>query len=345
MVVPDTAGLLSDESADVVILTALAKEQRAVVAALGPTEQLRWLGGDLYRGRVGPYRVIALAPMGMGNTAAGVATQQAIDVWNPLRLLLVGIAGGAATDPTVRLGDVLVPDKVVGYEPGKRTPKGFEPDPDPHRPSFDLLTAAKAVRPEEWVPSIVTPRPAHPEASAISHVGTVFTGEKVLADRQTMGELSKGWRKAIGVEMESLGVATAAYRGGPGFLVVKAVCDHADRNKADDWQPYAAEAAAQFAVAVLRREPFAVTSRTQARPRAAPSFAGPVKVAVCDRLYQDWERLADYFAIRPHEVAGFPHGRGPQRVWEWLEARDKLYALPAALDAIGRSDLVPLFAA
>jgi len=333
------AGPAGGENADVVILTALDLEQRAVASALDGATQSRRSGGSVYRAEIGAYRVVVPPPMGPGNTAAGVAAVQAIELWRPQRLMLVGVAAGDPGDPEIRLGDVLVPDKVVGYEPGKKTIAGFLPDPDSYRPSFDLLTAAREVRPDEWIDLITAPRPGDPDRTPTVHIGTVFTGEKVLADGKTLRHLRRSWRNTIGAEMESLGVATAAYRGGPGFLVVKAVCDHADRRKSDDWQPYAAEAAARFAVAVLHHEPFA--ARTAAR--AGLSYDGEVKLRVCERLVDDWPRLADYFEIQPYERARFTHGREPQGVWEWLQARNMLPELPTALAAVGRADLLPLF--
>jgi len=102
----------------------------------------------------------------------------------------------------------------------------------------------------------------------------------VLADGRTLKDLRKSWRKTVGAEMESLGVAAAAYRAGPGFLAVKAVCDHADSRKENDWQPYAAEAAARFAVAVLRREPF--VPRRAGQPTLV--FNSGVKLWVSERL-------------------------------------------------------------
>lgn len=73
-----------------------------------------------------------------------------------------------------------------------------------------------------------------------------------------------------------------------------------------------------------------------------PDKAGPLKLTVCQRLAQDWARLADYVEITPAERAAFPPGRGPESVWEWLELRGRLAELPDALAAIDRDDLAAL---
>lgn len=228
---------------DVVVLTALPVEHRAVMRALGPG------------GWVGRYRVAARCLAGMGNAGAAAGAQQVIDTLRPAAVLLVGIAGGAPWTPALALGDVLVADTVVGYEPGRRDPAGLHQRPDVHRPSFALLAAAREVEPDEWAPFIRTMRPTGAGASPRAHVGTVLSGEKVIADAAALAELSSAWPKTVGIEMEGLGVATASYRSDAAFLLVKAVSDGADESKDDAWHEYAAEAAAQFALAVLRRRP------------------------------------------------------------------------------------------
>ena len=82
------------------------------------------------------------------------------------------------------------------------------------------------------------------------------------------------------------------------------------------------------------------TDTTPASPVETTHDTGQVKLTVCQRLVQDWRRLADYVGIRPDERARFSQGYEPQGVWEWLEARNRLAELPDALVAIGRDDLV-----
>lgn len=71
-------------------------------------------------------------------------------------------------------------------------------------------------------------------------------------------------------------------------------------------------------------------------------FSGTLKLEVCDRLVDDWPRLADVLDIPLTARQGFPHGRGPAALWEWLEQRRQLDRLAPALGRIGRPDLVDL---
>jgi hypothetical protein len=74
-------------------------------------------------------------------------------------------------------------------------------------------------------------------------------------------------------------------------------------------------------------------------------YSGPTKVKVCDRLGDDWRRLADFFEVRPAERARFPVGFEPQSLWELLEQRELLDGLPDGLREIRRPDLADVLLA
>ncbi len=269
----------------------------------------------------------------MGNVRSGVLATEAIGIWNPAHLILTGYAGGVKKKNERYLGDVLVPDQVVDYEMGKVKPEGTEQRYQAYRPNHALLAAAKALPAGSWTTSVETPRPDGSTGRTVpkAFFGTVASGQKVVTAPDTVEELQGDWAELIGVEMESIGVALAAYESpqSPGFLVVKGISDWADPKKADGWQQYAAEAAAVFTLALLKTKPFEIVTRPQAVPASsAMVFSGPAKVAICRRLVQDWPVLADFCNIPPYDRAMFPPGREPAGVWEWLEARGKLPFLP-----------------
>jgi hypothetical protein len=141
--------------------------------------------------------------------------------------------------------------------------------------------------------------------------------------------------------MESIGVALATYRteSRPRLLVAKAVSDFADVEKDDAWQPYAAETAAQFVAALVRRLPLPVPDAVRLLPAR---YSGRAKVLLCRKLTAHWQDLADYFSIRPDERARFDRGRGPHGVWDWLAERERLDEMPLALAELGLSHLVSI---
>ena len=333
---------------DTIILCALAEEAEAVFRALPEGAVYRWRGNDLFHGRIQGRRIVVIPIGAMGNASSAQAAQHAIAIWNPARILVVGIAAGArGAGDDLRLGDVLVPDQVVGYELGKVREQGLERRYEVYRPAVELLQIARSVRPEEWVSAIVVPRPDATAGREVpkAHFGGVFSGEKVLADSATLASLRLDWPKALGVEMEGFGIAITSYRDGPGFLLVKAVCDFADPVKDDSWHGYAAEAAARFAVAVLQRLPAPVDH--QPRPQAVPkatriNYPGTVKLHVVQHLGSSWQDLADYFEIPSYDQARFRAGDQPRDLWNYLEIRTKLFALADALNYIKRSDLADI---
>lgn len=337
---------------DVVILTAVPVEFSAVVAALGGGPGGGWPGdagrdagsGQPYRTRLDGQSVVVPPPAGMGTDRATLAAQRAVDVWNPARLLLVGYTGGIpAGSDDLRLGDVLIPDQVVGYELAKLEPGGVRRRWDVFRPDPVLLRAANDMPPAAWVHSIGVGPPDGSDGRTVPrrHIGPVLSGDKVIADAGAIGDLRTSWPKAVGVEMESVGVALVSYLNGPGFLMVKGVSDHADAAKDNSWHAYAAAAAAAFAVEVLRRAaPVHAAERVPPVPNDRPlDFPGRVKLHVCRHLGPNWRDVATLFDVPRWEEDRFVRGDEAREMWHWLADRGRLYALPAALREIGRDDL------
>ena len=97
---------------------------------------------------------------------------------------------------------------------------------------------------------------------------------------------------------------------------------------------YAAEAAAAFAVTLVQTNtaPTSEPPRPQAlRVDRVKAPSGKTKVRVCQLLGDYWEDIANWFEIPLSDRRRFQHGREPERVWEWLEVRDKINELKDAL--------------
>ncbi len=71
-------------------------------------------------------------------------------------------------------------------------------------------------------------------------------------------------------------------------------------------------------------------------------FSGTAKIAFCDRLGDDWKRLADQLHIRPADQSRFERGDEGRGIWVWLENRQRLPELATALTDIDRGDLANL---
>ena len=72
-------------------------------------------------------------------------------------------------------------------------------------------------------------------------------------------------------------------------------------------------------------------------------FTGKTKIFFCDRLGDDWKRLADCLEIPPSDQSRFDRGDEARGIWVWLDNRRRLMELPEALRLISRDDLAELF--
>lgn len=243
-------------------------------------------GDDMY---------VALAgTSGAGIAQAAAATSQ-VHITCPYvkKVILIGIAAGQPNlldkEKDVRLGDVVVGDKLIQYDHIKRTDGRSELRGDNIMPAdrqlvqaVDRLRAHQA-RKGSWsaekpwdtyiekgcleIESATRPGISEDSKSGLRnyekghtymrsddhpyvHVGTIGSASILLKDAAFRDTLSKD-HGLIAFEMEGAGVAIAAATFGLGYLNVRGICDYGDNEKNDDWQRYASVCAASFARAVL----------------------------------------------------------------------------------------------
>jgi len=251
---------------DVAFITALPIERDALLHHLEDWETVQ---DDLepltyYRGHISiperdeRYEVVLVLLLGMGNEEAAISTVKVIKRWQPTAILLVGIAGGVPGK--VALGDVVVADFIYYYEPAKQMQKTNQRRAL-HFPTDRLLYGrAMTCEASEWRNNIVLSRPDTSQEDFLfpkAHFGAIGSGEKVIADPKALSRLLDDCPKLVAVAMEGAGVARAAAQQPhpPAFLEIRGICDYADEQKNDRWQPSAAEAASAFAIGLLRARP------------------------------------------------------------------------------------------
>ena len=108
-----------------------------------------------------------------------------------------------------------------------------------HREGCDCLR----VDPEHFTQ--IRRRDSRQETLVCTHRGLIGSGNSVVKDARTRDELSKR-RNVLCVEMEAAGVMQFT-----SCLPIRGISDYADGHKNDDWQPYAALAAAVYAKELL----------------------------------------------------------------------------------------------
>ncbi len=265
----------ANQGIDFVLVTALEEERDAVLDILPGYRKLPPLEDDIRTyfqaelpvtfpdGKTGTYQVIVMPLLGMGRIQAAAATKDAITRWHPRYIVLVGIAGGLATQG-VSIGDILIADQIVDYELQKLTPHGPQVRWEVQPANPRLMGACRNFMGESWQELVRLERPE--QGKPQRHIGPIASGDKVIAFGEVLERYRAVWPKLIGVEMEAAGVATTAFQSSvpPGFLMVRCVSDLADEHKGsvdvEKWRAYACNAAASFAIALLKSGPVPLSS-------------------------------------------------------------------------------------
>jgi nucleoside phosphorylase len=266
---------------DVAILTVIPVELEAVCLALGIGDAVPTKADDgtndfyaTVRSEFAfrDYRVVLACIGGAGNPGAAVVAASLIARHRPRVLLLMGIAAGVRGK--IRIGDVVLSDRVVAYEPAALVRAGgdsaMQPRPEIDRAPYGILQDVMAYRADPERLREVFARaggeilvaPAgeedlyreHVAGSITARLGTIASGEKLLRDPARLHELRETMHGKIEAgEMEAAGVVEACERRSHPvpWLVVRGISDFGDDLKDDAFHAFAARAAAAVLVDFL----------------------------------------------------------------------------------------------
>jgi len=258
---------LNDLSIDFAFVAALEVERKAICQVFGLKDRNRVrIGPRVYwRGHLPLqnneyYEIVIAQSSDMANVDAALLTSDLIHHWKPAAILLLGIAG-AASDGSggddEALGDLIIGSDVYYYDRGKLTPEGKKNEPYMYKADATLWNNISAL--PEWKGRLAVSRPDGKKHRPVIRRGVIASGEKVIAEAAVRDEIAIGQRKIRAIEMEGYGFSAAVWQSFEQVrhLVMKAICDRADRSKNEDWQPYAAAVAASFAKHFLSDRPLA----------------------------------------------------------------------------------------
>ena len=247
--------------ADVLLITATEVEARAILAHF-PTKIPRFLGKRAYYdlGIIGGAQTfMAQSEMGSdGLSGSRFTVDDGINALSPSAVIMVGIAFGL-NEEEHHIGDILVSRQLVAYD-NQRIGRSADGKLAIH-PRGDRVSA-----PTWLLDRFKTGRNTWPTPPYV-HFGLILSGSKLIANQDFRDQLRQIESEAIGGEMEGVGLYEAAQRHNVGWLLIKAICDWADSNKAVDKekrQKEAAENAARFTLHVIQQGGFRHSYRGQA---------------------------------------------------------------------------------
>lgn len=262
---------------DIAVLTVIPEELKWALRGLGilDSDETRakvhqtyyWSGKVRSRLAARDLDVVLTCIGQPGNYDASAATMEILIEYRPKLAFLTGIAAGLRDK--VKIGEVVVSERVWGYEPGVEVQKGneetFIPRPDSDRIDHRLLQdiaryqalldtdrieatfrALNGVYPSAPEKQIQEFR-LHVAEKAGIRVATIASGEKLLKNPKVLYALHREQHGRIEAgEMEATGFVTACRRRETPWLIFRGISDFGDEFKNDVFQGFAAAMATIF---------------------------------------------------------------------------------------------------
>lgn len=240
----------------VVFLTALECEYKAVIAHLerveSKFEEKNYTIGTYCTSQGMMWRVVVRQQQSQGNYTAIQETDWAIRRFEPNYLFFVGIAGGE--DDDVKLGDVVIAEKVIGYESSREQEASSKARPITKEPAEFLVEWAKHIVDEnQWLENIKERENRFPIPNA--YVRPIASGEKIVASRKFASKLELG---TVAFEKEGFGFLKVISSKNQYGIVIRGISDLLTGKKNTDrqgWQVIAARHATGFAFTMLEELP------------------------------------------------------------------------------------------
>ncbi len=308
---------------DVLIITTTRVESLAVIEVFeksaGHKSTTQQIDDRVYfnLGIVNGARIfLTQSEMGSGGLDASLLTvRKGIDALSPVAVIMVGIAFGV-NDRKQSIGDILVTEQLrlydlqrVGIQDGKPQIilRGDKPHASPwlinYFKSADLRWQGAKVR-----------------------FGVVMTGEKLVDNVDFRDQLRDFEQEAIGGEMEGAGLYIACQDKKVDWILVKAICDWADGNKAQDKNPRqqtAAHNAAEFVLKALELTQINLQQRRGKLTQAVQSSELPKAMTDKEIVTPALEMARRSLAGLEKQAAGFGELHKPSHLQIELEEKRK----------------------
>jgi len=264
---------LSD--ADVLIITVTKIESHAVLQTFEQTTGRRAtaqsIDNRLYfnLGEVNGAKVfLTQSEMGSGGLDASLLTvRKGIDSLSPTAVMMVGIAFGI-NDQKQAIGDILVTEQLRLYDLQRMGTQDGQPQ---------IILRGDKPHASPWLINHLKSTDLRWDGARV-RFGVVLTGEKLVDNIDFRDQLRSFEPEAIGGEMEGAGLYVACQDKKVDWILVKAICDWANGNKAQDkdaHQQTAAQNAAAFVLEALQIAAINWHQRRGKTAKATPNSQSP----------------------------------------------------------------------
>lgn len=201
---------------------------------------------DIFQSERDGKRIGVVCVNRMGNIPAAIAATRMFQLFDLHVIINIGLAAGTNRG-TQNLGDIVVAEKIRYYESGKIQVGAKVPAPEYAIVGSHFVDQLATADYASWrLGASVGGKPRN------VFFGTIASGEKVVADQAFVDALLSQDRKIMGIEMESYGIAAAAFARQEKLVLIRGITDFGDGAKNDDARLSAMEGAVRFLNEALR---------------------------------------------------------------------------------------------
>jgi adenosylhomocysteine nucleosidase len=238
------------------IMTAMESEFRLIAHAFGFTTS-RKIGPRSFLSATHNELELTLVAARVGKVAAAVTASLLIQEFGVDAIVVVGVAG--ATDGTVRIGDIVVADRLVQHDIDLKGVFGYERFDIPLLNVREMRScgrlfgvATEAAKRAVTSPSYVSGVRNFSKEPPQIHAGVIGSGDVFVCDPGERESLSAAISGLKCVEMEGAAVAQVCVEHGVPFVVTRIISDEASGRAARDFGAFIQQAASVGSEAFVR---------------------------------------------------------------------------------------------
>ena len=227
------------------ILSALAEEQRGMVALLQRPHKATYASRDCWQGDLHGLPVV-LALSKIGKIAAATAVTAMIEHFCVQRVVFTGVAGGLKQG--VNVGDVVVGQSFVQHDMDASPlfPRYQVPLYGKIRFEGDAALTAALLHAGQAALADPNLRRTYPAAKA--HIGLIASGDRFVSSAAESAALRSA---LLAVEMECAAVAQVCHGYNVPFAAVRTISDRADDTAHVDFPSFIDHVASQYALLIV----------------------------------------------------------------------------------------------